>query len=162
MRKKSHKKEDYLESGRIGQKRKTRELLLVTAKKMLVKGENISVEQVALVAGISKATAYRYFSNKDILLKEASLQRGLMDKDDLFGDIDVCNLNARIEKLIDYHFEVLTTNEDVFRLYLGAIMQNSVRDKKNYSRGGKRILLIAEALLPLKKEISKETFDKKI
>ena len=160
MRKKSHKKEDYLESGRIGQKRKTRELLLATAKKMLVKGENISVEQVALVAGISKATAYRYFSNKDILLKEASLQRGLMDKDDLFGDIDVCNLNARIEKLIDYHFEVLTTNEDVFRLYLGAIMQNSVRDKKNYSRGGKRILLIAEALLPLKKEISKETFDK--
>ena len=129
---------------------------------MLVKGENISVEQVALVAGISKATAYRYFSNKDILLKEASLQRGLMDKDDLFGDIDVCNLNARIEKLIDYHFEVLTTNEDVFRLYLGAIMQNSVRDKKNYSRGGKRILLIAEALLPLKKEISKETFDKMV
>ncbi|MCP4802019.1 MAG: TetR/AcrR family transcriptional regulator [Flavobacteriaceae bacterium] len=162
MRKKSHKKEDYLESGRIGQKRKTRELLLATAKKMLVKGENISVEQVALVAGISKATAYRYFSNKDILLKEASLQRGLMDKDDLFGDIDVCNLNARIEKLIDYHFEVLTTNEDVFRLYLGAIMQNSVRDKKNYSRGGKRILLIAEALLPLKKEISKETFDKMV
>ncbi|MDC3242126.1 TetR/AcrR family transcriptional regulator [Flavobacteriaceae bacterium] len=162
MRKKSHKEEDYLESGRIGQKRKTRELLLATAKKMLVKGENISVEQVALVAGISKATAYRYFSNKDILLKEASLQRGLMDKDDLFGDIDVCNLNARIEKLIDYHFEVLTTNEDVFRLYLGAIMQNSVRDKKNYSRGGKRILLIAEALLPLKKEISKETFDKMV
>ena len=162
MRKKSHKKEDYLESGRIGQKRKTRELLLATAKKMLVKGENISVEQVALVAGISKATAYRYFSNKDILLKEASLQRGLMDKDDLFGDIDVCNLNARIEKLIDYHFEVLTTNEDVFRLYLGAIMQNSVRDKKNYLRGGKRILLIAEALLPLKKEISKETFDKMV
>ena len=162
MRKKSHKKEDYLESGRIGQKRKTRELLLATAKKMLVKGENISVEQVALVAGISKATAYRYFSNKDILLKEASLQRDLMDKDDLFGDIDVCNLNARIEKLIDYHFEVLTTNEDVFRLYLGAIMQNSVRDKKNYSRGGKRILLIAEALLPLKKEISKETFDKMV
>lgn len=162
MRKKSHKEEDYLESGRIGQKRKTRELLLATAKKMLVKGENISVEQVALVAGISKATAYRYFSNKDILLKEASLQRGLMDKDDLFGDIDVCNLNARIEKLIDYHFEVLTTNEDVFRLYLGAIMQNSVRDKKNYLRGGKRILLIAEALLPLKKEISKETFDKMV
>ena len=162
MRKKSHKEEDYLESGRIGQKRKTRELLLATAKKMLVKGENISVEQVALVAGISKATAYRYFSNKDILLKEASLQRGLMDKDDLFGDIDVCNLNARIEKLIDYHFEVLTTNEDVFRLYLGAIMQNSVRDKKNYSRGGKRILLIAEALLPLKNEISKETFDKMV
>ncbi len=162
MRKKSHKEEDYLESGRIGQKRKTRELLLATAKKMLVKGKNISVEQVALVAGISKATAYRYFSNKDILLKEASLQRGLMDKDDLFGDIDVCNLNARVEKLIDYHFEVLTTNEDVFRLYLGAIMQNSVRDKKNYSRGGKRILLIAEALLPLKKEISKETFDKMV
>jgi len=162
MKKKSHKKEGYLESGRIGQKRKTRELLLATAKRMLVKGENISIEQVALVAGISKATAYRYFSNKDILLKEASLQRGLMDKDDLFGDIDVCNLNARIEKLIDYHFEVLTTNEDVFRLYLGAIMQNSVRDKKNYSRGGKRILLIAEALLPLKKEISKETFDKMV
>jgi len=162
MIKKSREENNYLELGRISQKKKTRELLLATAKERLVRGENISVEQVALEAGISKATAYRYFSNKDILLKEASLQRGLMDKDDLFGDIDVCNLNARIEKLIDYHFEVLTTNEDVFRLYLGAIMQNSVRDKKNYSRGGKRILLIAEALLPLKKEISKETFDKMV
>ena len=160
MIKKSHEGKNYLESGRISQKKKTRELLLATAKEMLVNGENISVEQVALEASISKATAYRYFSNKDILLKEASLQRGLIDKEDLFGEIDESDLKTRVEKLIEYHFEVLTTNEDVFRLYLGTVMQSSVRDKKNYSRGGKRILLIAEAILPLKKEVSEETFDK--
>jgi AcrR family transcriptional regulator len=162
MIKKSREENNYLELGRISQKKKTRELLLATAKERLVRGENISVEQVALEAGISKATAYRYFSNKDILLKEASLQRGLMDKKDLFGEIDETDLEARIEKLIEYHFEVLTTNEDVFRLYLGTVIQNSVRDKQNYARGGKRVLLVAEALLPLKKEVSKEIFEKTV
>ena len=102
MIKKSHEGKNYLESGRISQKKKTRDLLLATAKEMLVNGENISVEQVALEAGISKATAYRYFSNKDILLKEASLQRGLIDKEDLFGEIDESDLKTRVEKLIQY------------------------------------------------------------
>ena len=91
-------------------------------------------------------------------MRRRFLQRGLIDKEDLFGEIDESDLKTRVEKLIEYHFEVLTTNEDVFRLYLGTVMQSSVRDKKNYSRGGKRILLIAEAILPLKKEVSEETF----
>jgi hypothetical protein len=43
MIKKSREENNYLELGRISQKKKTRELLLATAKERLVRGENISL-----------------------------------------------------------------------------------------------------------------------
>ena len=158
MRKKSHKEQNNIDSGRIAQKMKTRKKLLVAAHTMMVQGDDISVEQVAKEAGVSKATAYRYFSNKDILQREASLDNKSEDKDDLFASMSLEDLPARIDKLIQYHFDIVTNNEIEFRLYLSAAMKDSVQNKQNYSRAGRRILLTEQAIISLKKTIPPEQF----
>lgn len=160
MRKKSHKIERNIESGRIAQKMKTRKMLLVAANKMMIQGEETSVERVAQAAGVSKATAYRYFSNKEILQREASLDHKSESKEDLFSSYSAEDLTGRIDKLIQYHFDVLTNNESEFRLYLSAVMQESVQHKLSYSRGGRRVLLTEEALISLKNAMLKDEFDK--
>ena len=160
MRKKSHKEKKVINSGRIAQKMKTREKLLIAANSMMIEGEEINVEQVAKRAGISKATAYRYFSNKDILQKEASLHTKSEVKENLFVGLKEDDLTGRLNKLIQYHYDILTNNEVEFRLFLSAVLQNSIQNKENYSRAGRRVLLIEEALFSLKKTMPKEQFDK--
>lgn len=59
-------------SGRVAQKRRTREDLLRAARALRERGEVPTVAQAADEAGISRATAYRYFPTQDALLAEAS------------------------------------------------------------------------------------------
>ena len=160
MRKKSHEERKNIDSGRIAQKMKTREKLLFAANALMINGKEISVEQVAMEAGVSKATAYRYFSSKEILQKEASLHSISENKEDLFSIFDEEDIEGRLERLIQYHYDILTKNEIEFRLFLSAVMQDSVQNNGNYSRAGRRILLIEEALISLKKKMPKEGFSK--
>lgn len=162
MRKKSHEKKKFLDSGRIQQKMKTREKLLVAANSILIEGKEVSVEQAAKRASVSKATAYRYFSSKEVLQKEAALHTKSEVKEHLFSELAASDLNGRIEKLIDYHYNILTNNEVEFRLFLSAVMKESVQNQANYSRAGRRVLLIEEALKPLKKTSNKDKFDKMV
>jgi len=160
MRKKSHKEQRNIETGRIAQKMKTRQVLLATANAMMLEGKELHIEEVAKEAGVSKATAYRYFSNKDILQQEAFLHKKSEDKEDLFSNSDKDDIKARIEILIKYHYNVLTKNEIEFRLYLSAALKDSVQNKLNYSRAGRRVLLIEEALISLKETKTKTQFNK--
>ena len=160
MRKLSHMIKKNLATGRIAQKMKTRERLLIAANNLMVKGNVMSIEQVAKEAGTSKATAYRYFSNIDTLRKESSLHTISQDKEDLFSGLSKDDLEGRLKILIQYHFKILTKNEVEFRLYLSAVLQDSVQDKESYTRAGRRILLIEEALVSLKKTYATEQFNK--
>jgi AcrR family transcriptional regulator len=59
-------------SGRVAQKRRTRNDLLRAAQLLRERGEIPTVARAADDAGISRATAYRYFPTQDVLLAEAS------------------------------------------------------------------------------------------
>ena len=162
MRKKSHNKKKFIDSGRIKQKMKTRERLLTAANNMMIEGKEVSVEQVAKRADVSKATAYRYFSSKEILQKEASLHTKSEVKEDLFLGLSEDDIIGRIDKLIQYHYNILTDNEAEFRLFLSTVMMESVQNKENYSRAGRRVLLTEEALISLKKTMSKKEFGRMV
>jgi AcrR family transcriptional regulator len=147
-----------LDGGRIAQKLKTREKLIAVANTFLLQGKDISVELVANEAGISKATAYRYFTGTEVLRREASLQLKAKTSDDLFANISEKDLKARVNKLIDYHFELFTKNETEFRLFLSSVISESIHPKSGYSRAGRRIVLIEEALKPLRKTMDLAAF----
>ncbi|MET3879025.1 AcrR family transcriptional regulator [Chitinophaga sp. OAE865] len=147
-----------LDDGRIEQKLKTREKLLAVANTLLLQGKEISVELVAKEAGISKATAYRYFTGTSALKREASLQLKAQTSDDLFAGIPEKDLKARVNKLIDYHFDLFTKNEAEFRLFLSSVISESIHPETGYSRAGRRIVLIEEALKPLRKTLPPATF----
>jgi AcrR family transcriptional regulator len=62
---------DYLQSGRVRQKERTRELLLAAARRLIEDGDTPRVDDVAETSGISRTTAYRYFANQAELLAAA-------------------------------------------------------------------------------------------
>jgi AcrR family transcriptional regulator len=148
-----------LNDGRIRQKLKTREALVHKANELLKKGPLNSIEQAAKEAGISKATAYRYFTNLDSLKREASLQVKAEQPGNLFSDIAAGDLPARLNRLIEYHYHLFIENEDEFRLFLGAVISESVSDRAVNQRGGRRIAMIREALEPLKGKCKKAEMD---
>jgi AcrR family transcriptional regulator len=148
-----------LNRGRIIQKLKTREVLISTANELLKKGVLRSVEQAAGEAGVSKATAYRYFANLEALKREASLQLKSEPPDQLFKDLAPDDLEGRLARLVNYHFELFTKNETEFRLFLSSVIGESVSAPAVHSRGGRRIAMITEALEPLKGSVTKKEFN---
>jgi AcrR family transcriptional regulator len=61
----------YEQTGRRRQKARTRAALLDAARELLAGGGTPNVEEAAEAAGVSRATAYRYFRNQRALLVAA-------------------------------------------------------------------------------------------
>jgi len=148
-----------LDKGRILQKLKTREALIFKANELLKKGTLVSIEQAAKEAGISKATAYRYFAKLDALKREASLQLKAQAPEDLFSNLPDNDIQLRLDRLINYHFHLFIKNEKEFRLFLSSVIGESLIDNSTNLRGGRRIAIITEALEPLKKTVPKHEFN---
>jgi len=61
----------YVEGGRSQQKLRTREQLVAAARELIESGDTPTVDEVARHSGISRTTAYRYFSTQADLLAAA-------------------------------------------------------------------------------------------
>src|SRR3954467_8410969 len=59
--------------GRVSQKNRTRAALVAAAREMVEAGNQPTVSDAAEAAGISRATAYRYFPAQELLLAEVAL-----------------------------------------------------------------------------------------
>lgn len=79
----------YESTGRIQQKHRTRGALIEGAQMLLDSGATPTVEQAADAAGISRTTAYRYFSDQRALLLAAipSVDRSSQLSADAPGDV---------------------------------------------------------------------------
>jgi AcrR family transcriptional regulator len=62
------------DKGRTPQKLRTRQALMDTAVELVKAGRRPSVSAVADQAGVSRATAYRYFPSQDLMLSEAMIR----------------------------------------------------------------------------------------
>lgn len=145
---------------RVNQKRRTRSELLRAARQIVENGGHPSVADVADLAGISRATAYRYFSTPDEIIREAVLD-GVADVIRFQPEIDgagVEDAEARLDKLVSDIFHMILNNESVFRALLG----NSVTGQSQAPRGGRRVPWLKEALSPLQGRIASKQLDKLI
>ena len=66
----------YEQHGRIQQKQRTRQALVDAARDFVARGLAPTVEEAAADAGISRATAYRYFPSQSALLAAAHPETG--------------------------------------------------------------------------------------
>ena len=62
---------DFLETGRVQQKKRTFDALVDATKDLLAQGVTPTVEQAAEAASVSRTTAYRYFPTQAALLAAA-------------------------------------------------------------------------------------------
>lgn len=145
---------------RVNQKRRTRSELLRAARQIVEKGGHPSVADVADLAGISRATAYRYFSTPDEIIREAVLD-GVADVisiETAAASAGLKDAEVRLDKLVSDIFHMILNNESVFRALLG----NAVTGQTQVRRGGRRIPWLKETLSPLQGRVPSKQLDKLI
>ena len=143
---------------RVNQKRRTRAELLRSARAIIEGGGNPSVPDAADAAGISRATAYRYFSTADDMIREAVLDGVAtgIGVERPANDADDATVGLLLDKLVSDVFGMILDNEAVFRAMLGT----SVNCQNKNRRGGRRISWLRDTLSPLEDRLSQAQFQR--
>jgi AcrR family transcriptional regulator len=137
---------------RLNQRHRTRAALVEAAMQAVQRGETPTVEDAAASAGISRATAYRYFTSQQALLLEASL--------DAIGTIpdprmvDEGPVESRVDAAISTFIRMGFDHEPLLRTFLMLSLEQWVRTHQGRgsdypARKGRRIPWLDRALAPL-------------
>jgi len=143
--------------GRVQQKARTRRDLLEAARRLMDSGEPFTVNTVADAAGISRATAYRYFPDPDALMLEAALSARVPSPEELVGDAQ--DVRERVHRVRHYLFQAVQDAETFYRRYLARVLDSSVKTEgPRQVRGGRRIPMYEHALAPLRDVLTQAAF----
>lgn len=134
------------------------------ARKLLREGRVPSIADAAEEAGVSRATAYRYFPTQGALVKEAVddvLVTGRSAWEERLGD--TTELTERVERYVTLIFGVLQENEALMRGSLLLALEQWAKvqageelGEEPIKRGG-RLEAIAAALEPFAEELGEDT-----
>lgn len=139
--------------GRHRQKLRTRKALLAAAREMTAEGRQPSMEEVADRALVSRATAYRYFPNVQVLIVEAALDSQLRSPEEVLPDDAGGDARARVERVRAALYDLIQPNEISFRRFLAdtlvasAVALQEGGEEPQY-RGGRRMAMLERALAP--------------
>jgi AcrR family transcriptional regulator len=130
---------------RTEQKRRRRDDLLNGARTLLQQGKAVTVTAAAREAGMSKATAYRYYSDPALLVAEAGLDFRAKSYE---GMVEGCGtVRERLTAISLHFFDLALENETAFRTYLGLFLQASVLEGAEApERGARRVKAFRRAL----------------
>jgi len=149
-----------LDIGRTHQKARTRKALLVAARALMERGEPVTVLAAAQEAGISKATAYRYFSASDPLILEATLDAKVLTPEEIVGDAH--DVRERVLRVQRYLFRLTRESETQFRLFLARALDDWVARGGAISpqiRAGRRLPMYEHALAPVRSRMKRRDFE---
>ena len=139
----------YAATGRSQQKSRTLNALIEAARHLLSEGQLPSVEAAARAAGISRTTAYRYFSNSDALVRAAHPE---VEFTSLLGDDPPADLRERLDTVLSEHFRIVRAWEPELRASLAASLRRGA--DLPVLRQGRAIGWILDALSPLEDELT--------
>jgi len=134
----------YIQKGRKTQKLKTRDKILRSTQKLLEKNKDISLEDVAKEADISRATIYRYYSSIDVLAAEAVLDLNTKSSEDLYDEVAGKDLEEAILSMQDYYNQLTIDNESGFRKYMSVVLNNDQSDKMRGARRKISLMMLLE------------------
>lgn len=141
----------YREIGRTAQKARTHGALVATARQLLAQGVTPTVEQAAVAAAVSRATAYRYFPNQRALLVAAHPEiemRSLLDHDASADPAE--RLGVVVAEIIRLTLET----EPQLRTMLRLSLELDGADREQLLlRRGRAIGWLEDALAPLRDRI---------
>jgi AcrR family transcriptional regulator len=143
-----------IQKGRESQKNRTRKALVAAAGVLLRAGRRATVTDVAEAAGISRATAYRYFPTQEMLLAEVAL---FASGGPLFPAVsESASVPEAVGHLVRRVGAWAYANEQPLR----TILRLSLDPSTGVRRPGHRIEWIADALAPVRNKIGVETYNK--
>jgi len=159
----SYVDESHLEAEPRGARARTRKLMLETAIALMQQGETPSVSGVAEAAGVSRATAYRYFPS------QADLVGAVVEE--ALGPIlgwssDSQNASDRVEDLIETTLPRILEFEATFKAALKLSLEQwaareagTLGEEPPFKRGN-RVEILQSAISPLKKTLPKKQFQR--
>jgi len=135
----------YEQTGRTTQKARTRAALIDAARRLLAASRTPSVEDAAEAAGVSRATAYRYFPNRRALLVAAHPE---VEATDLLGEDAPQDARERLDRTIAELIRLTVDTEPELR----TMLRLSLEPRPPHElllRQGRAIKWIEKALAPL-------------
>lgn len=130
---------------RAAQKSRTRESLLAGARELIARGEPVTVTAAATEVGISKATAYRYFSDARAMAAEAGIAVEVAPFETIVGTAK--GPRGRVRAVSLYLLDLSLRHEAAFRHFLARSLDASLADDASTSRrAGRRTHLFERAL----------------
>jgi AcrR family transcriptional regulator len=139
----------YERTGRTRQKARTRAALMDAARQLLAAGRTPNVEEAAERAGISRATAYRYFPNQRALLVAAHPE---IEATQLLGDDAPHDPHERLDRTIAELIRITIDTEPELRAMLRLSLEPGPGEDL-LLRQGRAIGWIEEALAPLHNQL---------
>ncbi|SFI88719.1 TetR family transcriptional regulator [Albimonas pacifica] len=130
---------------RAAQKARTRKALLAGARALTARGEEVTVAAAAAEAGISKATAYRYFSDPAALAAEAGLDVAVASYEEVTAQAR--DLRGRLAAISLYFYELACDHEPAFRQFLARNLDASLTPARERTRRGARRVAMYERAL---------------
>jgi AcrR family transcriptional regulator len=140
-----------LSSERHAQKSRTRNALLAAARRLLSEKATLTVPAVAEAAGISRATAYRYFSDVSVLAAEAGLDVTTKSYADVVRDCS--DTRERVVAVAVFFFDQAIEHEAEFRVFLSRWLDSWRPDVAAPTRGRRRVAMFRTALEDERKRI---------
>ncbi|MEU1162443.1 helix-turn-helix domain-containing protein [Streptomyces sp. NPDC005921] len=147
----SERSAEGVRDGRRNQKLRTRRALLDAAAELLRAGHPVTIADAAEAARVSTATAYRYFSSPQELLRET---RTLMRAPDLTADLPA-DPAGRVDAIVSRVADMQLANEPAWRAMLNASLERSLKQGDDGPedefpvRSRNRLDLTRTALAPL-------------
>ena len=143
----------YETTGRTSQKARTRQAMVAAARDLLTGGETPTVEQAADAAGVSRATAYRYFPNQRDLLVAVHPE---IEARSLLGAKPPDDVGARLDRVVDELTRMLLDNEPALRTMLRLSLESDGSHRERLLlRQGRAIGWLEDALQPLQRSMRK-------
>lgn len=138
----------YESKGRTKQKARTRDALIAATRALLADGLSPGVEDVAAAAGISRATAYRYFPNQRSMLVAAHPE---VESRSLLGPDAPSDPAERLEAVVKEMLRIIVDTEPELRTALRLSLEPGAADhERQLLRQGRAIGWIEDAVAPLR------------
>jgi AcrR family transcriptional regulator len=150
-------------AGRNSASARTRKLMLKTAIDLMQAGESPTVSQAAEAAGVSRATAYRYFPS------QTALTQALVDEalgPVLNWDSDLPGAEERVDDLLHSSSRRIAEFESTFKAALKLSLEQWARDRAGTLgeeptfKRGHRVELLHKAIEPLRGELTRTQFSR--
>jgi AcrR family transcriptional regulator len=144
----------YADVGRTGQKRRTLDALVAAARQLVASGASPTVDDAALVAGVARSTAYRYFPGQRELLAAAHPETA---RKSLLPENPPAAVAERLDAVVVEFTRMILETEAQQRTMLRLSLEQTADEHRSLPlRQGRAIAWIAEALSPLQGQMEEQ------
>ncbi|MFN3937668.1 MAG: TetR/AcrR family transcriptional regulator [Gemmobacter sp.] len=130
------------EDSRSNQRARTREAIIEGARRLTAAGKPVTVAAAAAEMGISRATAYRYFPDPQVLAMEAALSVEVAPYEAVVAGTQ--DLRGRLAAIAAYMLRLTLENEASFRRFIGPAAEAA--EGNTPRRGARRVAYFRRAL----------------